>query len=157
MVAFVEFKILVCNEHAADCLTLVGVVISRSSGLWLSLNVVQLWILPLIQITLLVFFVYEGLYQIVGSEALLMFLASVVGLIGGTVYVQAYLTISRNVQADLREFSLAAVSVADTLGIFAANLAGLVIQGCIYGYNQIQDEGEVPAYTCGYTYNTTGG
>lgn len=118
------------------------------------LNLVQLWILPVFQVALLVFFIYEGLYEFVHSEALVLFLAAVVGLLGGTVYAQAYLAISRNVQPDLREFSLAAVSVADTCGIFLANLFGLVIQGCIYGAKGIRDEDKVPVFLCGYSYET---
>ena len=46
---------------------------------------------------------------------------------GGAVYVGAFTLISAEVEAPLREFALAAASVADSLGIAVADGAPLII------------------------------
>ena len=46
--------------------------------------------------------------------------------------------ISREVAPQLREFSLAAASVADSAGIAAADVAGILIQGCLFKANGLR-------------------
>lgn len=123
-------------------------MVSRSSGLCFRLSIAQLWMLPILQAGFLTFFVTDGLLQFVDSEMLFYLLAVIVGLIGGTVYIQAYLIVSETVKPDLREFSLAAISVADTLGILCANVFGLTIQECLYKYNNISDSASSTTYKC---------
>ena len=55
-------------------------------------------------------------------------LADQAGLLGGAVYVNAFTLISRHVDPLLREFSLAAASLGDSLGIAFADIAGILIQ-----------------------------
>jgi len=50
------------------------------------------------------------------------------GLLGGAVYVNAFTLISRHVDPLMREFSLAAASLGDSLGIAFADVAGVLIQ-----------------------------
>ena len=50
------------------------------------------------------------------------------GLLGGAVYVNAFTLISRHVDPLRREFSLAAASLGDSLGIAFADIAGILIQ-----------------------------
>ena len=50
------------------------------------------------------------------------------GLLGGAVYVNAFTLISHQVDPALREFSLAAASLGDSLGIACADIAGILIQ-----------------------------
>ena len=69
----------------------------------------------------------------------LLVLCFVAGLLGGFVYVNAFTLISREVAPPLVELSLTATSVADTLGILAADLTGLVIQKALYQSNGISD------------------
>lgn len=59
------------------------------------------------------------------------------GLLGGAVYVNAFTLISRQVEPLRREFSLAAASLGDSLGIAFADIAGILIQGCLYRANRI--------------------
>ncbi len=53
---------------------------------------------------------------------------SCAGLLGGAVYVNAFTLISRHVDPLMREFSLAAASLGDSLGIAFADVAGVLIQ-----------------------------
>lgn len=50
------------------------------------------------------------------------------GLLGGAVYVNAFTLISRRVDPLRQEFSLAAASLGDSLGIAFADIAGILIQ-----------------------------
>lgn len=50
------------------------------------------------------------------------------GLLGGAVYVNAFTLISHQVDPALKEFSLAAASLGDSLGIACADIAGILIQ-----------------------------
>ncbi len=52
------------------------------------------------------------------------------GLLGGAVYVNAFTLLSREVQPCLQEFSLAAASLADSIGIALADICGVLIQVC---------------------------
>jgi hypothetical protein len=52
------------------------------------------------------------------------------GLLGGAVYVNAFTLLSREVEPRLREFSLAAASLADSVGIALADITGILIQVC---------------------------
>lgn len=52
------------------------------------------------------------------------------GLLGGAVYVNAFTLLSREVEPCLREFSLAAASLADSVGIALADICGVLIQVC---------------------------
>eukprot|EP01051_Picozoa_sp_SAG22_P022367 SAG22_NODE_5327_length_1036_cov_1.038420_2_plen_72_part_00 len=51
--------------------------------------------------------------------------------VGGAVYVNAFTLISERVDARLVEFSLAAASVGESVGIATADIAGVIIQGCL--------------------------
>lgn len=50
------------------------------------------------------------------------------GLLGGAVYVNAFTLISKNIDPRYREFSLAAASLGDSLGIAFADVFGILIQ-----------------------------
>jgi battenin len=57
------------------------------------------------------------------------------GLLGGATYVNAFTLISREVAPAMREFSLAAACVADSLGIAAADALAVPLQGCLLRVN----------------------
>ena len=59
---------------------------------------------------------------------MLLFLPSLPGLLGGAVYVNAFTLLSKDVPPALREFSLAAASLADSVGIALADIAGILVQ-----------------------------
>lgn len=58
--------------------------------------------------------------------------ALTVGLIGGTLYVQMFLRIDRELPPDKREAALATCTCADTGGVLAGEFAGLLSQLCLF-------------------------
>ena len=50
------------------------------------------------------------------------------GLLGGAVYVNAFTLLAKEVEPSLREFSLAAASLADSVGIALADICGILVQ-----------------------------
>ena len=55
------------------------------------------------------------------------------GLVGGTVYVQAFQRIASDIMPRTRrEFALGAASLADNAGIMLADGVGVLLQGCLY-------------------------
>ena len=64
-------------------------------------------------------------------------LPTAAGLLGGAVYVNALTLISREVAPPWREFSLGAASLADSVGVALADVAGVLIQGCLYRANNL--------------------
>ncbi|KAL3151769.1 hypothetical protein ABBQ38_012743 [Trebouxia sp. C0009 RCD-2024] len=114
----------------------VGVFVSRSSGLAYQATVPVLWLMPALQLLLLLFFTSIAVSHWVYSWVLLA-PCLITGLLGGAVYVNAFTLISRQVEPLRREFSLAAASLGDSLGIAFADIAGILIQGCLYRANRI--------------------
>ena len=68
----------------------------------------------------------------------LLLLCLCAGLLGGAVYVQGFSLLSRETAPEKRELALVTASIADTLGIMASDVAGLVIQGCLYRANGLE-------------------
>ena len=64
---------------------------------------------------------------------------SYAGLLGGAVYVNAFTLISRHVDPLMREFSLAAASLGDSLGIAFADVAGVLIQVSAYSLTAVMN------------------
>ncbi|GBG29840.1 Protein BTN1 [Hondaea fermentalgiana] len=126
--------------------------LTACSGTLLRLSKRDLWLMPVLQMVLLVFFTANGVWHFWWNQSLLA-LAFVVGLLGGAVYVHGYILISREVAPERKEFALASASLADTLGIMLANMTGIIIQGCLYAVNDLTDEGRAPAFTCGKNYD----
>ncbi len=50
------------------------------------------------------------------------------GLLGGAVYVNAFTLLAKEVEPSLREFSLSAASLADSVGIALADICGIMVQ-----------------------------
>ncbi|KAK9918138.1 hypothetical protein WJX75_001533 [Coccomyxa subellipsoidea] len=112
----------------------VGVFISRSSGLLYQADRAVLWVMPALQMGLLFFFVAVAILHFWYNWWLLV-PCFVTGLLGGAVYVNAFTLLSREVEPRLREFSLAAASLADSVGIALADICGVLIQGCLFKAN----------------------
>lgn len=130
----------------------IGVFFSRSSGTFVNVSALQLWIMPVIQVGMLLFFIWNGVSHFWWNNGLLI-LAFIVGLLGGAVYVHGMIWISKSTRPKHRETALAGASVADTFGITLANILGIIVQGCLYGANGITDDGKPPTFKCGYTYD----
>ncbi|KDD73692.1 CLN3 protein [Helicosporidium sp. ATCC 50920] len=121
----------------ANALYQAGVFVSRSSGTLWEASLAALWAMPLLQAALLVGLTANAaaLWWNDWSLAAPCFL---VGLLGGAVYVQAFARIAREAEPHLREFSLAAASLADALGIALADAVAVLIQGCLFRVHGIR-------------------
>ena len=116
----------------------IGVFFSRSSGIYFKSNLKIIWILPLIQVGLMFFFIFDAYYMFWYDWSLLL-PSFIVGLVGGAVYVGAFSLISEEVDPKLKEFSLSAASIADSVGILFSNICGVWIQKGLYQYHNISD------------------
>eukprot|EP00551_Chaetoceros_affinis_P012211 CAMPEP_0203665878 /NCGR_PEP_ID=MMETSP0090-20130426/3027_1 /ASSEMBLY_ACC=CAM_ASM_001088 /TAXON_ID=426623 /ORGANISM="Chaetoceros affinis, Strain CCMP159" /LENGTH=624 /DNA_ID=CAMNT_0050529595 /DNA_START=31 /DNA_END=1905 /DNA_ORIENTATION=+ len=117
----------------------VGVFVSRSSGAFWIAPMWVLWLMPLLQCANLVFFYFVATYHYYFwyNNGLLLMVCFYVGLLGGSVYVNGYMRINKDLPLAKREFALSTVSVDDNLGIVCADLSGLFIQSCLYESNEI--------------------
>ncbi|TMW65779.1 hypothetical protein Poli38472_008421 [Pythium oligandrum] len=113
-----------------------GVFISRSSGVLFQATRPVLYLMPALQTALLVFFTLVSVFHFWYNWSLLVF-CFLAGLLGGGVYVNAFTLLSREVPVSHVEFALSAASISDTLGIMAADFAGLYLQGCLYAVNRL--------------------
>ncbi|PSC75581.1 battenin [Micractinium conductrix] len=111
-----------------------GVFVSRSSGMLWQASRRALWLMPLAQCVWLAFFIANAVRKFWYNWGLLA-PCFVTGLLGGAVYVNAFTLISAEVPPQYREFSLAAASLADSLGVALADVAGILIQGCLFKAN----------------------
>uniref|UniRef100_K3WDH7 Protein BTN n=1 Tax=Globisporangium ultimum (strain ATCC 200006 / CBS 805.95 / DAOM BR144) TaxID=431595 RepID=K3WDH7_GLOUD len=114
-----------------------GVFLSRSSGMLFQVTRPVLYLMPLLQTALLVFFTLVSAYHVLYNWSLLVALCFAAGLLGGGVYVNAFTLLSREVAPGHVEFALSAASVGDTFGVMLADCAGLFLQGCLYSINRI--------------------
>jgi battenin len=114
----------------------VGVFISRSSGACCIAPMWALWTMPVLQCLNLIFFYNVATSHFWYSNSLLI-PCFYVGLLGGSVYVNGYMRINKDLPFAIREFALSTVSVADSLGIVFADISGLFIQSCLYKRNGI--------------------
>lgn len=121
-----------------------GVCVSRSSGLLYQANRLVLWIMPGMQCLLLVFFSIDAVTHAWYGWSLLL-LCFLAGLLGGAVYVNSFTLLTKEVDPALKEFSLSAACVADSLGIACADATAIVIQGCLFRWQNLSGA----AYSCG--------
>ena len=115
-----------------------GVLVARSSGFLWTPTRGRLWIMPVVQLFLFVFFVVDAYFMFWYDWSLLV-LCFLVGLQGGAVYVGGFTLISKEVDPRLREFSLSAASLADSFGIVVADVSAIFIQSALYKYHGLSD------------------
>ena len=96
-----------------------------------------LWLMPFLQVANLYFFWLDSIQHFWYNYNLLLscFFA---GLLGGGVHVQGYSRVNKDMPVELKEFAIASVGIADSLGILVADICALYIQSCIYMKNNIQ-------------------
>lgn len=116
-----------------------GVFISRSSGLVLRANMTALWIMPIIQTGLLVFFLTDAYLQFWYDNGLIG-MAFLVGCLGGAVYVGGFALIGDDVPKPLKEFSMGAAAIAMNIGVVGSTIAAIFIQRGIYEYYGIEGD-----------------
>ena len=116
----------------------VGVVIARSSGkLWTPTRL-RLWLIPGVQVIFLAFSIVNAYYELWYDWSILT-LCFCVGLCGGAVYVGGFTLITIEMEESVRELSLSTASIADSVGIMGANIAGIFIQRSLYSHLGLSD------------------
>ena len=116
----------------------IGVFFSRSSGLLCKANIKVMWLMPFIQVGLMLFFVSDAYSQYWYNWTLLI-PAFCVGLIGGAVYIGVFALIAEEVKPELKEYSMGVAIIANTVGILASNVCGVYVQKGLYSYHNIHD------------------
>mmetsp|Transcript_45908 Transcript_45908/g.102976 ORF Transcript_45908/g.102976 Transcript_45908/m.102976 type:complete len:442 (-) Transcript_45908:25-1350(-) len=124
----------------------IGVFISRSTFILICRNRKVLWLGGALQVIMALFFLAAA-WKPFGDWWLLA-PAFFVGCLGGGVYVGAFTLIAQEQSPSFVELALSSASVADTFGMIAANIMGLLSQGCIFGHMEVLDT--VPDFKCGY-------
>jgi len=111
----------------------VGVLISRSSVNCFTIR--KLWILPILQLINVALLLSQvlGNYFPEGSAGLWIVLAIVFyeGLLGGAAYVNTFYKITKEIPPERREFSVGAVSIADSLGIATAGAISIPVHNLL--------------------------
>mmetsp|Transcript_19634 Transcript_19634/g.41177 ORF Transcript_19634/g.41177 Transcript_19634/m.41177 type:complete len:350 (+) Transcript_19634:999-2048(+) len=113
-----------------------GVFLSRSSGNLCAVSLPFLWFMPFLQVVNLYFFWMNSIHHFWYNYGLLL-LCFFAGLLGGGVYVQGYSRVNADMPLELKEFAIASVAIADSLGILVADILSLYIQSCIYKQNHL--------------------
>ena len=88
------------------------------------------------QVGNLVFFVADGALQF-WTGVTLTLPALLVGCCAGTLYVQTFTAIDRELEPCKRELALSTASAGTPAGILLADLTGLVVQWCLFKANGI--------------------
>ena len=101
-------------------------------------NIKVMWLMPFIQVGLMLFFVSDAYSQYWYNWTLLI-PAFCVGLIGGAVYIGVFALIAEEVKPELKEYSMGVAIIANTIGILASNVCGVYIQKGLYSYHNLHD------------------
>ncbi|XP_066155355.1 battenin isoform X2 [Euwallacea fornicatus] len=107
----------------------VGVFISRSSVNFCHIK--QTWAMAVLQGINVVIFVTEAIYYYIPNIYIVVALVLWEGLLGGSSYVNTYYRITKEVEPENRQFSMAITGFADSAGI---SLAGVF---AIFAHNAI--------------------
>lgn len=106
-----------------------GVFISRSSLPFVRIR--TLYVPSILQVINLLALVLQALYQYIPTVWFVFAIIFWEGLLGGLVYVSTYAAVREGVPEDEREFSLGAVTVSDSGGIFVAGFLGVAMESVL--------------------------
>jgi len=106
-----------------------GVFISRSSHLLIRIH--ALYPPSLLQCLNLALLTLQALYPFIPNVYIVFLVIFWEGLLGGAVYVNTFARISEDLTGTEREYSLGAVTVADSGGICIAGFLGLWLEGAL--------------------------
>lgn len=88
----------------------------------------KLWLLTIIEVSILVFCLFAAWYRFLPDITSLLFIAFLAGLIIGIMYANVLQVFTESYEFPLREFVLGFVAVATGMGILIAGLLGLVVE-----------------------------
>jgi battenin len=121
------------------------VLISRSSGTLWNPGLKGLWLMPLGQVVMLIFFTVVAVTHFWYDYGLLV-MCVIVGLFGGFVYINAFKLISEKLQSPYREIAMSGATVSNTLGIAMATGLSLWMQACLYQVNDVTEKASMKCY-----------
>ncbi|PAV60708.1 hypothetical protein WR25_02914 [Diploscapter pachys] len=110
-----------------------GVFLSRSSIHLFELPLLVILFLPILQLVNMVFFFFEAVYWFLPSIFIVFGLIVFEGLLGGMSYVNTYNHIHKKVEPDIREFSLSAALMGNSLGINIAAFLAIPLHNWVCG------------------------
>lgn len=109
-----------------------GVFVSRSSLPFIRIR--SLYIPTWLQVLNLLALSAQALWQFIPSVWFVFAIILWEGLLGGIVYVSTFAAIREDISEEDREFSLGAVTVSDSAGIFCAGLLGAGMETALCSY-----------------------
>ncbi|KAK3075333.1 battenin CLN3 protein [Teratosphaeriaceae sp. CCFEE 6253] len=113
-----------------------GVFLSRSSLPFIRIRC-SLYIPSLLQVLNLALLTLHAVWPILPTVWVVFGVIFWEGLLGGVVYVSTYAAVREEVRGEEREFSLGAVSVSDSAGIFVAGLLGSGVEPLLCGWQDL--------------------
>lgn len=88
----------------------------------------KLWLLTIIEVSILVFCLFAAWYRFLPDITYLLIISFLAGLIIGIMYANVLQVFTDSYEVPLREFVLGFVAVATGMGILIAGLLGLVVE-----------------------------
>ncbi|CAI2353754.1 unnamed protein product [Caenorhabditis sp. 36 PRJEB53466] len=110
-----------------------GVFISRSSVKFFEMPLWLIWCLPILQCANMIFFFFEAVYWFTPTIIIIFVLIVFEGLLGGSAYVNTYNKIHKKVNPDVREYSLSAASMGNSLGTNIAAFLSIPLYNWVCG------------------------
>ena len=105
-----------------------GVFFSRSS-VSLGIRIKNLYLLAILQAFNVIIVTFQSLYDSPFASLLtLSFLIFYEGLLGGFLYVNTFMSVSEQMPAHMREFSMGCVGISDTFGVMVAGCISWFIE-----------------------------
>lgn len=115
----------------------VGVFISRSSGTVVRIR--SIWLLATLQIVNLLLAILQSLFVINPSIYINFLFMLFEGLLGGSAYVNTYMSVMEAVPHSEREFAMGAVTMSDSSGIVVAAFISMWLEHQLCGYQVRHD------------------
>ncbi|KAI6177957.1 Battenin [Aphelenchoides besseyi] len=112
-----------------DVVSQLGIFFTRSSVSFVQLPVCVLILLPFLQFSNAAAFFFNVLYQFIPNIV-------IQGLIAGASYANSFYNIHREVDPDVKEFSLSITSASKAIGIAAAGFSSIPLQQFICGFKR---------------------
>lgn len=105
-----------------------GVFFSRSSVLF-GIRIKNLYLLALLQAFNVILVTFQSLYDLPFTSLwTFSFLIFYEGLLGGSLYVNTFMSVSEQMPAHIREFSMGCVGISDTFGVMVAGCISWFIE-----------------------------
>lgn len=115
----------------------VGVFISRSSGSVVRIR--NIWLLAALQIANVLLAILQSLFMINPSIYINFIFMLFEGLLGGSAYVNTYMSVMEAVPHSEREFAMGAVTMSDSSGIVVAAFISMWLEHQLCGYQVSHD------------------